>query len=526
MPSSCRSNTPRQSRPNSANTRIIIIYMKQISALALVCALLCTACHNHTNPAREEHAHEASSHEHEHAHEHEKFLLASYSDELEIFLAAEPLSASSHSEIIAHVTRLSDFKPLDAARITVSSKLCGNCSGELSEGEFAFCMEASRAGQDSLTITVEGFRPLSIPITVYADHHEADQAAERAQVSSSNGVAFTKEQSWKLDFRTDESRLETIGQTIKASGRLSPVQGAGTSVIARSAGAALLSEGALLPGRSVSEGQTLMYISSKGFALSNLGVRLQEAQAEFERAESEWKRKSSLPESVVSKAELSSAKAAYETARANYENLAANISGDAQKVLSPQSGYIESVYVANGDFVQEGQLLATVCNDSHLMLELLVQPRYGRSLQSVVDANISYEGKTYSLAELGGRIISVARSATAASPLLSVCLEIRNNGSFVSGSFADATLLTSGGKEAVCVPQSALIEEMGAWFVYRQLTPIFFEKTQVKVGRTDGLRAEILEGLDAGQRVVSRGAALVRLAQSAGGLDPHAGHAH
>ena len=496
--------------------------MKKISALALVCALLCTACHNHTESAHEEHAHEAHSHE----HEHEKLLLASYSDELEIFLAAEPLSAGGHSEIIAHVTRLSDFKPLDSVPVSVSSKLCGGCSGEVSEGEFAFCLEASSAGEDSLRIAVEGFKPVSVPVTVYSDHHEADEAAEHAQVSSSNGVAFTKEQSWKLDFRTDVSRLEKIGETIKASGRLSPVQGASTSVIARSAGAALLSEGAVLPGRSVSEGQTLMYISSKGFTLSNLGVRLQEAQAEFERAESEWKRKSSLPESIVSKAELSSAKAAYETARANYENLAANIAGDAQKVPSPQSGFIESVYVANGDFVQEGQLLATVCNDSRLMIELLVQPRYSRSLREVADANISYEGKTYSLAELGGRIVSVARSATAASPLLSVCLEIRNNGEFVSGSFADATLLTAGGQEAVCVPQSALIEEMGSWFVYRQLSPIFFEKTQVKVGRTDGLRAEIIEGLDAGQRVVSRGATLVRLAQAAGGLDAHAGHVH
>ena len=76
------------------------------------------------------------------------------------------------------------------------------------------------------------------------------------------------------------------------------------------------------------------------------------------------------------------------------------------------------------------------------------------------------------------------------------------------------------------VAGGAIVEEMGNYFVYKQLTPELFEKTQVIIGGTDGQRTEILSGLAAGERVVSRGAIIVKLAQAAGGLDAHSGHVH
>ena len=67
---------------------------------------------------------------------------------------------------------------------------------------------------------------------------------------------------------------------------------------------------------------------------------------------------------------------------------------------------------------------------------------------------------------------------------------------------------------------------MGSYFVYRPINPEYFEKVQVRAGASDGRRTEILAGLEEGQRVVSRGAVIVKLAQAAGGLDAHSGHAH
>ena len=67
---------------------------------------------------------------------------------------------------------------------------------------------------------------------------------------------------------------------------------------------------------------------------------------------------------------------------------------------------------------------------------------------------------------------------------------------------------------------------MGNYFVYVQLTPEFFEKREVKIGQTDGQRTEILSGLNGKERVVAKGAVLVKLTQATGTLDAHSGHVH
>jgi len=66
---------------------------------------------------------------------------------------------------------------------------------------------------------------------------------------------------------------------------------------------------------------------------------------------------------------------------------------------------------------------------------------------------------------------------------------------------------------------------MGAYFLYVQVTPELFEKRAVLIGKSDGLSTEITEGLSVGERVVSKGAIMVKLSQSTGQLDAH-GHGH
>ena len=67
---------------------------------------------------------------------------------------------------------------------------------------------------------------------------------------------------------------------------------------------------------------------------------------------------------------------------------------------------------------------------------------------------------------------------------------------------------------------------MGNYFVFVQLTPEFFEKREVKIGKTDGIRTEILSGIQSGERIVAKGAVLVKLSQATGTLDAHSGHVH
>ena len=67
---------------------------------------------------------------------------------------------------------------------------------------------------------------------------------------------------------------------------------------------------------------------------------------------------------------------------------------------------------------------------------------------------------------------------------------------------------------------------MGAFFVFVQNNPISFEKRAVEVGATDGIMVQVLDGVAAGERVVTKGAVSLKLSQGAAALDPHAGHVH
>jgi cobalt-zinc-cadmium efflux system membrane fusion protein len=71
-----------------------------------------------------------------------------------------------------------------------------------------------------------------------------------------------------------------------------------------------------------------------------------------------------------------------------------------------------------------------------------------------------------------------------------------------------------------------LLEEQGNFYVYVQLNPELFEKKEIKLGDSDGIRTEVTQGLKENDRIVSKGAVFIKLSQSTGTLDAHSGHVH
>ena len=316
---------------------------------------------------------------------------------------------------------------------------------------------------------------------------------------------------------------------IRTVGQILPSQGSTHIITAKASGIVTIAGGSLLAGTPVRKDAALLYIGSEGLADSNMDVRYAEARSEYERAAGEYERKSRLAEDkIVSQSDLSQARTEYEVAKATFENLEKNYRDGRFAASSDINGYLTELYVSNGEYVQAGDRLAAVCNDSRLLVEAKVQPKWHKTLQKVASANFKFYGddRTWSLEELSGRLASVGRSTSTESPLLPVSFEIANRPGLLPGTFADIYIKISGDSETLTVASGAVVEEMGSYFVYRQINPEYFEKVQVRAGASDGRRTEILSGLEEGQRVVSRGAVIVKLAQAAGGLDAHSGHAH
>ncbi len=512
--------------------------MKRLLALAAICAALCTGCRDAGHHGEAEHGHEtAHEHGHEHGHEHEHDAVQQitiYGDGYELFAESQPLVAGETSTLLAHISVIPGFKPLKDGRVSASLSGGGTVSSSeaapsSTEGIYKVTLTPASEGRASLDFTVNGTL-LGTEVTVYHCEHDAEEAATELPEAGGNRVSFTKEQSWKIDFATETLRREALGEVISCVGQILPAQSGVRTVIAKASGIVTIAGGSLLAGSPVRKSAPLLYIGSDGLADSNMDVRYIEAGSEYERAKGEYARKKTLAEKrIVSASELSRAKAEYESARAAFENLESNYREGRFAATSDIDGYISEVFVSNGEYVEAGQALASVSSNDRLLVEAKLQARYYAALSSgVAGANFRFSGsdRVLSLDELGGRVASVGRSVSPDAPLLPVSFEISNRAELLPGTFADIRIKTTGSAEALTVASGAIVEEMGNYFVFKQITPELFEKIQVGIGASDGLRTEITSGLDGSERVVTRGAVIVKLAQAAGGLDAHAGHVH
>ncbi len=192
------------------------------------------------------------------------------------------------------------------------------------------------------------------------------------------------------------------------------------------------------------------------------------------------------------------------------------------------SGYIKHLFVKNGTYVTAGQQIATISKNKTLILSAEVQEKYASILGSVNSANIRtvYDNKTYSLEELNGHILSYGKSTNNVNYLIPINLQIDNPVGFIPGGFVELYLKTLTNIEALTIPNTALSEEQGIYYVYVQISPELFEKREVKIGATDGIKTEILKGISSDERIVSKGSIFIKLAQATGTLDAHSGHVH
>jgi multidrug efflux pump subunit AcrA (membrane-fusion protein) len=105
-------------------------------------------------------------------------------------------------------------------------------------------------------------------------------------------------------------------------------------------------------------------------------------------------------------------------------------------------------------------------------------------------------------------------------------LEVLNDdGALRIGQSLSAHLGKGGAEERVSVPISAIVDDGGRPVVFVQRDGESFERRPVQTGAAAGNYVQVVEGLRAGERIVSRGAYLIRLAALSTQIPAH-GHVH
>ncbi len=109
---------------------------------------------------------------------------------------------------------------------------------------------------------------------------------------------------------------------------------------------------------------------------------------------------------------------------------------------------------------------------------------------------------------------------------VSVVYELPNpDGLFRVGMFADVHLETQVATETVAIPEEAILMDSGRPTAFVLLGGELFQRRELALGVRDNGFLEVKAGVEAGERVVTKGAYLIKLAA----LSPEsfsAGHAH
>ncbi len=361
------------------------------------------------------------------------------------------------------------------------------------------------------------------------DHDHKGGESDEHDHEHEGAITFTHEQAERIEFETAYPEYKPFGPVIKttAVAQVSPTQQ--MVLTASTSGVVQFLSSAYVEGNSVNAQTILFSITGSGMGADNAALVYSSALTNYETEKANYERVQQLAEKqIVSQKELLESKSSFDQAKAVYENLQQNYSSTGQTVSAPFSGNIAQVFVENGQYVNAGEPVVSVMNGQKLQLRAEVQQKYAAALKQISDVFVkapSQESWT-SLGNYNGKLVSVGAQVSSQSFLLPVVFDIENNGDILPGSFVDLNLQTTSETEQVVIPNSALIEQQGNYFVYVEIEQELYSKTQVQIGVTDGTYTAIKSGVHADDLIVTKGAVMVKLASASGSLDPHAGHVH
>jgi membrane fusion protein, heavy metal efflux system len=480
-----------------------------------------------------------SDHTEEHGHAHAEgpapFAYTLYTDKTELFVEFKPLVVGESSRFAAHFTKLGEkFTALEEANITLS--LITNGKGirtttekASSPGIFSLTLNPGEAGLGTLIFDVktqEYTDRIKIDSVRVFENSEAVETATQPQPSGS-ALTFLKEQAWKIEFATTEVKPQIFHDVIKVTGDISSRSSDEQVVSARSTGIVNWDEN-FVTGSKIEKGTKLFVLTSGNLAQGNIESQYREAKINFDKAKADYERvQPLLKDKIVSQKDYLEIENRYNQAQVVFETLSRNYSNGGQSVTAPISGFIKQINVRSGEFVQAGQPLAVISKDQDLQLRAEVPLRYAEDLPLITSATFKtvHNDKVYTTQELNGKLISFGKTVGNASSLLPVFFSISNDGSLIPGDVVEIFLQAKSIPNALVVPIASLIEEQGNFYVYVQLAGETFEKRSVKLGANDGKNVQVLSGINAGERVVTEGAMLVKLGTQSGAVPGH-GHEH
>jgi len=476
-----------------------------------------------------------------------------WADRVELFMEYKPLIVGRDTAFAAHVTEMPTFKAVTAGKVTLIVKLAdgtsipGGVDAPTNPGIFRPKVTPTKAGPCTMSMSVASPQVTHTfdvgPCTVFADEAAARKALP-IEPEPPGRIAFLKEQQWKTDFATVAVTERDLQDGVRASAEIRPVAGREARLAAPSAGRVSLAEPVPLLGMPVTKGQVLATISPRVGALgdrSTMAADVAAAQAELEAARSALARAERLvadqaaPAKTVEEARtrVQVAEARLTGTKGRLAQFDAGASGGGGggrvfQIRSPIDGTLVSVDAGSGESVEEGQSIFRVVDLAKVWLVANVfEPDLPR-VEGAHAAWFTIDGypQAFTIDDTNGKLVTIGRVIDPKTRTTPVIFEVDNAaGHLRIGNFAKAVIATGPPKRGLAVPESALVDDAGKSIVFVMIEGEAFERRPVRLGIRSNGWVEVIEGVAAGDHVVTKGAYEIKLQSSAGSVPAH-GHVH
>lgn len=452
-----------------------------------------------------------------------------WTEKMELFMEYPLLVVNEPGKFIIHLTKLNDFHPVRSGKVRLEFK---HASGQLftiekdsilREGIFTPMVELSQPGRYDFTLSYEGER---VEETFVVDSFEVYSSAEGYPVESEEGekgISFLKEQQWQVEFETTPAAVREVKHSIHTVAEVIPRSNGFAEVSAPVAGVVRTGATIVPVGTAVRVGQCLVALETPlegENSWTEQRLAYEQAKQEFERAERLLQRE------AISKREYELLRQEYLVRKAGFDALGSANDSTLLEVCSPISGVIATAHVQPGQTVTAGQPLMTVADPNRVWLKVSVFEKDFYSLGTPAGIYLTVPGLDTGIIYHGSdaRIISSGAVLDPQTRTIPLIIEVPNRGNLLKiGQTLPGELLNGESQKTIAVPEGAIFDEETQQVLFVHVSGEIFEKRIVKTGNHDRGWIAILEGLIEGERVVTRGGYMVKLASTTAAIGhPHA----
>lgn len=511
-----------------------------LSALALLSFAACDDVHEPPRPGAK-------------GEEEKTAQVTVWSDRFEIFLEHPFIVAGAATTFVTHVTDLKTLEARKEGKVVFSLRGPDGTTAEHGEeapkraGIYLPELTFPKAGEwfVTLRIPVDG-QEHAVGLPKFIVHASKEEARKAPESEAPEGISFLKEQQWKVLTKAEPATTRRLVERVRIPASVAARTGSRAVLSPPVAGRLLAPPGKALPsiGERVDAGQTLALVQPP---FSDFAVRLVEANAEairtklsLDQAAAVLDRTRKLAASEartardVQEAEftLRSAQATYDASialRATYEKAGAvQVEGGAPALAlrAPIGGVITVVSGTVGEHVASEKPVFTILDPAVVHLEARVPESDAARFVAGRPALYELSSARGAVRPLEGRLVHGGLEVDPATRTVSLLFEVNNSdGRFRVGAALTLHLETARAEEAVAIPASAVVEEDARPIAFVQVSGETFQKRPLKLGIRDGDRVQVLDGVAAGERVVTKEAYAIRLASVSSVIPAH-GHSH